>query len=186
MRRFELRELLMFVLLVAVAIVGRWAQPTWNLTPLVAVAAMGGYYFRRFSLAILLPAVAITVSNTILPSYNDWAIFVAVVVMLVLPAALGRMARLKTAWQKAGVAVACGLLPATAFFLVTNLLVWGRTSLYEHSLAGLAICYSAGLPFYRTMLVGDICYVSLFAGYISLAGPLSELNFSESLTPNSA
>lgn len=43
MNRTSNRELLVFALLLAFGVVGRWAQPQWNFTPLTAVTAMGAY-----------------------------------------------------------------------------------------------------------------------------------------------
>ena len=57
------REAFVFFLLLAFGIVGRWAQPAWNFTPLAAVTAMGAYYFRGWLPAILLPARMLAMSN---------------------------------------------------------------------------------------------------------------------------
>jgi hypothetical protein len=59
--------------------------------------------------------------------------------------------------------VLCGFLPATAFFVVTNFAVWTFQSDYDKSLAGLAECYWAAVPFYRWMLAGDVFYMSVLA-----------------------
>ena len=39
MNRDTWRELAVFGLLLALGVIGRWAQPTWNFTPLAAVTA---------------------------------------------------------------------------------------------------------------------------------------------------
>jgi hypothetical protein len=63
------------------------------------------------------------------------------------------------AWK----AVLCGFLPATVFFVVTNFAVWAFQSDYDKSLAGLAECYWAAVPFYRWMLAGDVFYMVVLA-----------------------
>ncbi|MEM9657220.1 MAG: DUF6580 family putative transport protein, partial [Planctomycetota bacterium] len=55
------------------------------------------------------------------------------------------------------------------FFLVTNLAVWAFRSDYPATLAGLRQSYAAGLPFYQTMLLGDLFYLSVLLGCLSLA-----------------
>jgi hypothetical protein len=65
--------------------------------------------------------------------------------------------------------VLCGIVPATAFFVVTNLVHWSATSMYEHTWAGLMNCYAAAVPFYRIMLAGDVFYLALLVGCLVLA-----------------
>jgi len=64
----------------------------------------------------------------------------------------------------------CGLVPATAFFLVTNFAVWMFKSTYAASFEGLLSCYAAGLPFYRWMLAGDVFYLVVLLGCLAVAG----------------
>ena len=169
MNRESRRELLVFALLLAFGILGRWAQPAWNFTPLAAVTAMGAYYFRSWLPAALLPASLLIVSDLILPAHdNGWAL-VAVHVMAIVPLALGRAARGAAGWRRAACWGMCGFVPATTFFLVTNFAVWAGRSLYAPTLAGLAECYERGLPFYRWMLAGDLCYVGLMAACVVAA-----------------
>jgi hypothetical protein len=63
----------------------------------------------------------------------------------------------------------CGFVPATAFFVVTNFAVWASKSLYAPTWAGLLDSYVHGLPFYRTMLAGDICFLSLITACMAAA-----------------
>ena len=63
----------------------------------------------------------------------------------------------------------CGIVPATLFFLVSNFAVWAFQSDYEKSLAGLARCYWAAVPFYRWMLAGDVFYIVILFSCWSLA-----------------
>jgi hypothetical protein len=62
----------------------------------------------------------------------------------------------------AGASVAGSVL----FFLVTNFGVWARDGLYAHTMAGLAECYVAAIPFFQNALVGDLFYTAaLFGGF---------------------
>lgn len=51
---------------------------------------------------------------------------------------------------RVGLAVVCS---ATSFFILSNFVVWLGSGMYEHTLAGLAGCYLAALPFYANDLV---------------------------------
>ncbi len=58
-----------------------------------------------------------------------------------------------------------GVGASTWFFLWTNFGVWviGDGAFYPATWAGLLACYGAGLPFYRTMLLGNLVLVPLTA-----------------------
>ena len=58
MNRETLRDLTIFALLLAFGVLGRWAQPAWNFTPLAAVTALGAFYFRSWLPAVLLPVTS--------------------------------------------------------------------------------------------------------------------------------
>ena len=61
-----------------------------------------------------------------------------------------------------GTAAAAG---SAQFFLITNFAVWlGSTQTYAHTMAGLAACYAAGIPFYGRTLASDLLYSAVFFG----------------------
>jgi len=170
MNRETLRELAVFCLLLAIGIVGRWAQPAWNFTPLAAVTALGGYYFRQRIAAVLLPMSVLAISDLLLPTHDSWPVLASVHLMMIVPLLLGRRARTQEGRQR-GISLAlCGVLPATSFFLVTNFAVWAFKGTYDKTLEGLAMCYTAGLPFYRGMLLGDLFYLTILLGCLAIAG----------------
>ncbi|MCA9258365.1 MAG: hypothetical protein KDA61_04150, partial [Planctomycetales bacterium] len=152
--RIDVREAVVFGALLVLAVVGRWAEPAWNFTPLAAATAMGGFYFRHWLPAALLPAAALAVSDLWLPRHDSLAVLVSVHLMAALPLVLGRVARRGDVRQRIACCGLCGVVPATAFFLVTNLAVWAFQPYYAKTVAGLLHCYERGLPFYRTMLAG--------------------------------
>jgi len=55
---------------------------------------------------------------------------------------------------------------ALLFFALSNFGVWLGSGMYPRSLAGLAECYAAALPFFQNSLAGDLFYtVLLFGGF---------------------
>jgi hypothetical protein len=169
MNRETRRDLLVFSLLLAFGVLGRWLEPAWNFTPLAAVTALGAYYFRNWLPAILLPSAMLAISDLLLPTHDTGLVVVAVHLSAIVPLALGRAARRAEGWRRALAWGLCGFVPATVFFLVTNFAVWASGTMYEPTLAGLMRCYELALPFYRTMLAGDVCYVSLTAACLAAA-----------------
>jgi hypothetical protein len=169
MNRETRRELLIFTLLLAFGVLGRWAQPAWNFTPLTAVAALGGYCFRGWLPAVLLPWSMLTISDTLLAPHDNLWVPLSVYAMCVLPVALGRAAHGLEGGRRALAWGLCGFVPATCFFIVTNFAVWASKSLYPATASGLAECYARALPFYRIMLAGDVCYVTLAVASLAAA-----------------
>jgi hypothetical protein len=170
--RFRAVDLVVFALLVAIGVLGRWGQPDWCVTPMAAIGLFAGRYFGNRAVALAVPTVAMLLSDLALPGYASPAVLVAVYAAMLLPPVLGRLLR-----RPAGNTVAsalrlgtCAAAPAMVFFVLTNFAVWSEWSLYEPTLAGLGECYAAALPFARRMLLGDLFYTGLVFGAAAIAG----------------
>lgn len=178
-----------FAALVAIAVVGRWGQPDWCVTPMAAVGLMAGYALpRRWAVATTLSAMLI--SDALLASYGSWQVAVAVYSTMTAAPLLGSLLRHKLPSHAAGAArlVGLSLTPALLFFVVTNFAVWAFETHYAKTTAGLVECYTAALPFLRRMLVGDLTYVgalfgvAMAAGAFSLKGAVADETATESAT----
>jgi hypothetical protein len=66
------------------------------------------------------------------------------------------------------------LASATTFFLLSNFVVWAGGMLYPRTLAGLATCYTAALPFYRNDLVSTAITAGALFGLPVLAAKIAE------------
>jgi hypothetical protein len=163
-------DLLVFALLVAIGVAGRWGQPEWCFTPTAAAATFAGFYFSRLAVAGLVPIAILAVSDLLLPAYNSLMVMFATYAVMTVPIWFGRMLRGEhSRWNRIGRWLLCGLAPATLFFLVSNFAVWAFQSDYEKSLAGLVQCYVAAVPFYRWMLTGDVFYIAILFACWALA-----------------
>ena len=61
------------------------------------------------------------------------------------------------------------LAGSISFFLISNFAVWAAWNMYPKTLAGLAACYDAGIPFFRRAVVGDLLFTSvMFAAPVAL------------------
>jgi glucan phosphoethanolaminetransferase (alkaline phosphatase superfamily) len=65
--------------------------------------------------------------------------------------------------------VAASLSASVIFFLVSNFGVWFSTTMYPKNWQGLLVCYTAGLPFLRNTLMGDLFYTGILFGAFELA-----------------
>jgi hypothetical protein len=173
-RERNLQDLLVFILLVAIGVAGRWGQPQWAVTPTAAAAIFAGLYFSRLLVAALVPIAILAITDLALPAYDNTPVLLATYALMTLPVCLGRWQRRE---QSPGLAASkwalCALVPATAFYFVTNFAVWAFQSSYEKSLAGLGQCYLAAVPFYRWMLAGDVFYLAVLVGCLAIAGARS-------------
>lgn len=170
-RQQNLQDLLVFALLIAIGVAGRWGQPEWCFTPTAAAAIFAGLYFSRLGIALMVPVTILAISDLLLPAYNSIPVMIATYAVMIAPVWFGRMqrgghARLSTIARW----ILVGIMPATLFYLVSNFAVWAFQSDYEKSLAGLAHCYAAAVPFYRWMLTGDLFYLTLLVGCLGIAG----------------
>jgi hypothetical protein len=69
-------------------------------------------------------------------------------------------------WLRVGGA---SLASSVSFFAVSNLAVWACWNMYPKTLAGLATCYTAALPFFRRGIAGDLVFTALMFGLPALA-----------------
>jgi Family of unknown function (DUF6580) len=56
------------------------------------------------------------------------------------------------------------LTASVSFFLLSNFAVWAVWSMYPKTAGGLAMCYVAGLPFFRNAVVSDLFFAGAFFG----------------------
>jgi hypothetical protein len=60
------------------------------------------------------------------------------------------------------------LASSVSFFLLSNFAVWAVWGMYPKTLAGLASCYGAGLPFFRNDVAGTLFFSAVLFGVPAL------------------
>ncbi|QDT67321.1 hypothetical protein MalM25_02180 [Planctomycetes bacterium MalM25] len=167
-------QAIIFVLLVAIGVVGRWGQPEWAFTPIAAIGLLAGYALPR-QLAVAVPLVAMLITDLVLPSYGSAAIALAVYGAMAVTPMLGSLLRRPVGSLGAGVArlLCLAVSPALLFFVTTNFAVWAATSHYPKTAAGFVECYVAAIPFLKRMLAGDLTYTALLFAAAAVAGAYS-------------
>ena len=133
-----------------------------NFTPIGAMALFSGAYFGRRSLAFVAPFAAMLLADAVLGFYPE-AIFVYLSVAAIVLMG-GLLAKRRTVLKIGAAAIASSIL----FFLVTNFGVWAVMNYYPKTIAGLAACYVAALPFFQNTLAGDLFYAGLLFGGFAL------------------
>ena len=133
--------------------------------------AVGGalLYFgaRRSWREMLAPLAALMATDyclTVFAYHYDfvWQAYITTWAWAVAVMALGHiLLKSKTSWLRVGAGVVLG---PTSFFLMSNYAVWVGGTMYPHTLAGLATCYAAAVPFYRNDLISTAVVASFAFG----------------------
>ena len=146
---------------IAALVAYRMAPHLPNLTPVGAMFVLGGLYLGRSLGWMVVPFAGLFLSDVVLNlAYDGHPIHAGRVFDYAAFAVVALAARLvaerRIGWRIAAVAAAPGI-----FFLISNFGVWASggalagAAPYPRSLAGLAECYAAALPFFRGTLMGD-------------------------------
>ena len=166
---------LLLAAMIALAALSRLLPHPPNFSPVEAMALFGGAYFANRAWAIVVPLIAMVLSDIALGlmfggsymSYVASLSFWAVYVCIALSAVLGFGLR-----GKVGGANVLGysLAGSVLFFLVTNFTTWfGSTSMYPQTGSGLVAAYIAGIPFFKWTVLGTLFYSAvLFGGFALL------------------
>jgi hypothetical protein len=145
--------------------------PHWpNVSPVAAMALFGGAFFVDKRMALIVPFVALFVSDLFLGLHGT---MIFVYAGFALTVAIGFLLQNRvTVTNTAFAAVASSVL----FFLLTNFGVWMTSTLYVKSAEGLMQAYAAGIPFFQNSLLGNLIYTAvIFIGYIFLQKNLPAL-----------
>ena len=116
-----------------------------NFTPVTSLALFSGIMFQRKWLSILVPIVAMLLSDLVL-GFGMISLWVYVAFMLVTI----------SGWVLKQMNVKSILVSSMIFFIVSNLGVWILG--YPHTIEGLLMCYTLAIPFFGYSIVGDLCW----------------------------
>jgi hypothetical protein len=160
----EVAKMLVFLFIV-IAVLLRILPHPWDLTPVGAMFLFAGARCRTKPEGILLPLVALMVSDifVVYVLYHGQYPWVSPVTWLgfACVACLGFL--LRGRFQPVATAGA-SLLAAIVFYLISNFVVWATSGMYPHSTTGLVTCYVAALPFLRNAALGNLVYGALLFG----------------------
>jgi hypothetical protein len=153
--------------LVGFAALMRLVPHPWNFTPVGAMALFGGAVLGRAAFAFGVPLAAMALSDVALnllawltggpamtPSPWTYAAFVLI-------GAIGFALRGR---RSLGMLAGASIGGSVLFFAVTNFGVWMAGFGYPPTLAGLAACFTAAIPFFANTLLGDLFWNAVLFG----------------------
>lgn len=154
-------KFLVAVVLIVVSIASRFLPLAPNFSPIMAVALFSGFLFANKKAAMLIPIVAMFLSDLVLGLHST---------MISVYLSFGIIVLLGTSMKSASVKSVLGhsLAGAVIFFLVTNFAVW-VAGWYGHTFAGLISCYEMAIPFFRATLASSLIYSLVLFGGLHLA-----------------
>jgi hypothetical protein len=145
--------------LIVIAAASRLVPHPPNFTPIAATALFAGATFTDKRVALLIPLVAMILSDALLGGFSfvtPWIYgsFAAIVCIGFLLSGVNNPLK-----------IALGALAgAMLFFVVTNFAVWFVGDYYPKTAAGLEACFIAAVPFFRNTLLSDALYTALLFG----------------------
>ena len=168
-------QFFIFGILIVLIVIGRLIPHYPNFAPAGAAALFAAFYFRKWSVAILVPLVGMMLSDLILGPYN-YGSMAFNYLALSLPILWGGIMRREVPVSGSGMQKAMahmtrgvGLVGAgsLAFFAVSNFGVWMFSGMYALNLSGLEMCYINAIPYLHYTILGDMFYAGLlFGGYL--------------------
>jgi hypothetical protein len=153
--------------LVLAAAASRLVPHIPNVTPISAMALLGGFAFSG-KRAYLLPLAALLLSDAFIGFHN---LLPFVYLPFLLTVWMGRQLQKTTSGPSASptALAVLSLSSSLIFFLSSNFGVWFASTLYPRNALGLAACYTAALPFFRNALLGDLVYTAFLFSFFAWA-----------------
>lgn len=147
-----------------------------NFSPIGGMALFGAAYYTRKWWAYLIPIAAMWISDLILNNvvyaqYFDrfvWfysgSLFTYGAFALI--ALMGTFTLRKVCVPQL---LFSALGASVIFFLVSNFGVWFSSGMYTKDMGGLIACYTAGIPFFKNTVLGDLVYSAALFGLFELS-----------------
>ena len=133
-----------------------------NFAPIAAMALFGGAYFSKKWAAFIVPITAMFITDLFLGFHETmWAVYLSFVLIVVIG-----MLMLKE--KKVSNVFFASVISSVSFFVITNFGIWLSTLYYEKTGAGLAMCYTAAIPFFHQTLLSDLFFVAILFGLFEI------------------
>ena len=171
-RQMKERNILVIALvLVILSTITRLIPHPFNFTPVVAILLFSTYAFKG-NYKFIVPIAAIVISDLFIELQHGYGFHSGTWLVYGAYIAIWALASFMLKHNNLVRNMATAALGSILFFLVTNFAFFypeaplGSVIGYPHNLQGVIASYTAGIPFFRNMFIGDIIFsVSLFAIY---------------------
>lgn len=171
--------------IILLAALSRIIPHPMNFTPIVAISLFSAAYFKDTFQKFGIPFSIIIFSDVLIQAISGYGFHSGTLIVygsfaliiLVSGFLLKKVSILNV--------LASSALGSILFFLITNFALFYPKSpvsnpslgVYSHDFAGIISSYSAALPFFRNMFVGDLIYTSLMFGLAYIIQNSKIINF---------
>lgn len=135
-----------------------------NFAPIGAIALFGGVYLEDKKMALIVPMVAMVISDVFI-GFDSIQSRLVVYGSFMLIGLIGLLIRNH---KNIFTVVGGSILGSTTFYLVTNLVFFYPEKMYQHTWSGQIASYTNALPFFKPTLMGDLFYVGILFGSYEL------------------
>lgn len=164
MKRSSRAQLAVFGVLILLCVVARLLPAPPNFAPVAGAALFAGVFFQRRLVALLVPLVALLVSDLFVGFY-DLRLMAGVYLAMLVPVGLSYVLRQRLSVVRLA---GCALASSVLFFLLSNFAVW-LLGPYGYSFSGFLLCYTQAIPFFQYTLAGDLLWSGVLFGSYALA-----------------
>ncbi len=137
-----------------------------NFTPILAATLLGGTYFYKKKWVYIIPMITMVVSDYFIYTFvydSKYAypnkISLVVYGCILLTGFMGTFMRNNVNFVRI---IAYSLISSFSFFAITNFFVWLGSTGYPQTAEGLAMCYTAAIPFFKNTLLSSLIYSGIF------------------------
>ena len=135
----------------------------WNFTAVGALAIFAGAQFNDKRLAFIMPLMAMALSDLFIGNGFSLLVYTGFIAMV----ACGYLIRRKINVTNV---VLASFISASVFYLITNFAFFYPVTFYPHNVSGILASYTAALPFFRNMLIGNLVFSAvLFTSFYLLS-----------------
>ncbi|WP_064196686.1 MULTISPECIES: DUF6580 family putative transport protein [Emticicia] len=165
------------VAIVVLAALSRFIPHPFNFTPIAAIALFGGAYFTNRWQAIAVPMGAMLLSDTILEITTGWGFHSGMYIVYTAFALVSVLGMVLLKNVNPARVISASLISSLIFFLITNFAFLYPESAtidqslgtYPHNFSGIIASYTAGIPFLKNQILGDLFFSGvLFGGFALL------------------
>ncbi len=135
----------------------------WNFTAVGALAIFAGAQFNDKRLAFIMPLMAMALSDLFIGNGFSILVYTGFIAMV----ACGYLIRRKVSVTNV---ILASFISASVFYLITNFAFFYPVTFYPHNVSGILASYTAALPFFRNMLIGNLVFSAvLFTSFYLLS-----------------
>ncbi|MGE8721504.1 DUF6580 family putative transport protein [Leptospira terpstrae] len=148
------------ILMVIATVISRILPHPPNFTPILAVSLFSGAYLTDRRLALLIPILAMLVSDFFIGFHDLMPVVYGFMILAVL---FGK--QIGSSLSKSFGYTVVG---SVVFFVLTNFAVWATSGMYPLDGTGLVTCFTLAIPFFQNSIAGDLVYSGILFGSMAL------------------